>query len=822
VAALVAIHSFTANLLQSVREKAQALLGADLCVASGARFTTGAEQAIADLAREAGRAGVPARLARVTSFGAMVYAPRTRGTRLVQISAVEPGYPFYGPIETAPAEAWAALPGGGLVADPALLTALDLEVGDTLVLGEARFTLAGTIRSVPGDIGVRAALGPRAFIAASRVEETRLLAFGSRARYEAFFALPKEADPQRLAVQFRPRLSAERATVRTVEDDQARLTESLGRLSRYLGLVALMALLLGGLGVASAVHAFVKMKLETVAVLRCLGATGGQVLGVYVAQAALLGLVGSALGAAVGVAVQLLFPRLLRGLLPVDVTIAVSWPAVLGGLGLGLWATLAFALLPLLRVRRVSPLVVLRRQTGEDRPAGREWARVLAAAALVLSVIGLAVVEAGRIGTGLAFSAGIGVALLALWLAAAALLRGVRQLRARRLPYLVRQGLANLHRPANQTVTVVLALGFGAFLLGTLVLLQHNLLRDLRTGGDAERPNLAFFDIQPDQAEAVAAAIRSAGFTPAAPVAIVPMRIRAVKGQLAADILRAPGDAREVADRWALRREYRSSYRDTLTRSERIVAGEAFAPGAGATTPVPVSLEAGLARELKVGVGDEIVWDVQGVGVPSRVVSLRDVEWARFEPNFFAVFPEGPLDAAPQTAVILTRVADEAARGTLQRRIAETLPNVTTLDLSQLQQAIETIVGRVALAIRFMASFTLAAGAVVLLGAVMAGRYQRVREGVLLRTLGATRDQVRRILLVEYAALGALASAAAALLAGGAGYALVRFVFEGRFVFPAGPFALLGASVVGLTLLVGLWGSTEAYRRTPIEVLRGE
>jgi putative ABC transport system permease protein len=237
---------------------------------------------------------------------------------------------------------------------------------------------------------------------------------------------------------------------------------------------------------------------------------------------------------------------------------------------------------------------------------------------------------------------------------------------------------------------------------------------------------------------------------------------------------------------------------------------------------VPVSLDAGVARELGVTVGDLMVWDVQGLSVPSRVTSLREVNWQRFEPNFFAVFPEGPLDGAPQTFVVLSRIDDPKERGLLQRRLAEELPNVTSLDLSQIQQAIENLVDRVGLAIRFMALFSLAAGAIVLLGAVGASRYQRVREGVLLRTLGATRAQVRRVLFAEYAALGLLSGTLATGLALVTGWALLRFVFDQGFSVPVFPLVGLAAAVVGLTLLVGLWGSTDVYRRTPAEVLRAD
>ncbi len=338
------------------------------------------------------------------------------------------------------------------------------------------------------------------------------------------------------------------------------------------------------------------------------------------------------------------------------------------------------------------------------------------------------------------------------------------------------------------------------------------------------RPNLVFFDVQPDQKDDVEARLRGVGLPAGPAVPIVPMRIRSLKGRPASELLSSQDRRRPGG--WALRREYRSSYRDSPTASERIVAGAWWRPGEwqgrGPTEPVPIALDAGLAHELHVGLGDEIVWDVQGVGLPSRVVALREVRWARFEPNFFVVFPEGPLAQAPQTWVLLSRVDDPLQRARLQRSVVEAHPNVSALDLAQVQAAIEGILDRVVLAVRFMALFSLAAGGLVLAGAVAASRQQRVREGALLRTLGATRAQLVRILLTEYALLGALGSLAAILLSTAAAWALVRFVLGGHFALP-GP-SLLGllVAVLALTVAVGLSGSTEVWRRPPLELLRVE
>lgn len=828
VAALVAVNSFTENLQDSVRQQARALLGADLAVSSRAPFSPTVE-AVLD--------SVPAvASARITNFPAMAYVPRTAGTRLVQASAVAGPFPFYGEIRTAPASAWRELQDGRrVVVDPVLLAALNARVGDTLALGAGRFLITGTLTNLVGDVGVRAAFGPRIFIPASYLEETRLLGFGAQAERQAFFKLRPGASADALAGRLRPELGPERVRVRTVAEDRQDLNDLLTRLSRYLGLVALIALLLGGIGVGSAVLVFVRRKLETIAVLRCLGATARQVFAVYLTQAAVLGLAGSVVGGMAGVLVQQALPTLLRGLLPVDVQATIAPREILLGLGLGTWTALVFALLPLLAVRRVSPLAAIRRPY-ESAPADRDPWRGPAAGILAASVVALAAFEVGSWRTGAIFSAGIGFTLGILWLAAWLLVRAVRRWFPGGWPYVWRQGLANLFRPANQTVAVVLALGFGAFLLSTLFLVQHNLLRGLESSGGPRRPNLVLLDIQTDQAQAVARELRGRGLPEYGPVPIVPMRIISIKGtpvtQLLADSAatgpgirrrRRDGGGGEPSNAWALRREYRSTYRDTVVASERIVAGtwtESALSGATGGEPVSISVEQDLAGELGVTVGDEIVWDVQGVAVPSRVTSLREVEWARFEPNFFVVFARGRLEQAPQTLVALTRIDDAAMRGKFQRELVERYANLTTIDLALIQEQIERLVGRVTLAIRFMAGFSLAVGALVLVGAIATTRLQRLRESVLLRTLGATRRQILRIALAEYLALGLLSSMTAVVLAAGAGWGLARWFFDGRFWLPVAPLAALVALLVVLTVVVGLWTTREAVRRPPLEVLR--
>src|SRR5688500_2120989 len=608
VGALVAINSFTDNLRLSVTRQAQTLLGADLAFQGRRPLSERVEALIDSLGGE---------VARVTTLGAMTYVPRTSGARLAQVSAVRGRYPFYGGIVTAPASAWAALQRGrNAIVDPSLLAALGAEVGDSLSMGETRFHIIGTLVSVPGDAGIRSAFGPRVFVSGRYLEETGLLGFAWRAEAEAYLRRADRGSAHPGATRYRPELRTEGVRIRTVSDDRERLDNALSRLVNFLGLVAPVALLLGGLGVATAVHVFIRQKLETVAVLRCLGATSGQVFTIYLVQAAAMGLLGSIAGAALGIGVQQALPVLLADLLPVDVAASPSWRAVALGVGTGLWVSLVFALLPLLAVRRVPPLAALRRDF-EPASRRREPAALLAFLLLAASVIVLAWAQAGSWYYGLAFSAAIGGAIALLALAAALLVRLARRRLPDGVPYGWRQGVANLHRPANQTTMVVLAIGFGAFLLSTLFLVQNSLLRELDVTDDARsRPNFVFFDIQSDQAAAVEATLRRSGVEPLPAVPLVPMRIASLRGRpvaaIAADTMPvADGDSAAVQPaNWALRREYRSTYRDTLVSSERLIGGEHWAPRPrGAGEPVPISVERELALDLGVAPGDEIVWD---------------------------------------------------------------------------------------------------------------------------------------------------------------------------------------------------------------------
>lgn len=813
VAALVAIDSFAANVQRSIKEQSRTLLGGDINLRARQYFTPAADSLLDSLAT----AGFP--YAKITSFASMASVQPSGNTRLAQVRAVTEGFPFYGEVLTEPANAWQNLHvGRAVLVDPSMLIGLDAQVGDTLQIGYARFEIRASITNIPGDPGIAATIGPRVFISAKHLAETGLLTLGARAEYEAVVKLPEGTRTPIWVAPLRPKFEKANIRVRTVEEREVDLTDAIQQLARFLSVVGLIALLLGGIGVASGVNAFVQRKIDTVAVLRCLGASSAQVLTIYLVQAAVMGLAGAAVGALLGVGIQFALPQMLGDFLPVDVRVALVPSAILLGLGIGVWVAVVFALRPLLVLRRVSPLQAIRRDDAALAESRRKDSLTqITNLALVASVLGLAINRAETLQQGVFFAIGVFVSIGLLWLSAWGLSKLTRRLISPRWPYVLRQGVANLHRPAAQTQAVVLALGFGSFLVTTIVLVQANLLKAFDLTAANSRGNLVFFDVQEDQAETLASLVTDNGHALVSQTPIVTMRFAGANG------LDGEAWAAKVgipARHWALRREYRSTYRDSVVPTETLLTGEWFGARQLAEGLYEVSLEREIATELRASLGDTLMWDVQGVQVRTILTSTREVDWGRFEPNFFAVFQTAALEGAPKQFVTIAAVSSDTAVARLQREAVRRYPNVSSIDLSLVRGTITQIVSKVTLTVRFLALFSLAMGIPVLFSAVAATRRDRLREGVLLKTLGATRAQIGRILLAEYAVLGLLGSLTGMALAVGGAWGLVTFVFEGTFSFAALPALGIAAAMSALAVSIGVLTGRDVFRETPMAALR--
>lgn len=822
VAALVAIGSLGWNIDRAINEQARSLVGADLIVES--RDSTpmaGTAEFVASLGGEQ---------AHETRLGSMTEFPKTGASRLTQVRGIEGDYPFYGKIETEPAGAAREFrEGKGALIEESLLLQYGLQRGDEIKIGGRPFSVLGTLRKLPGEASAFASIAPRVLIPRAQLP-VELTSRGSLVRYVTYLKLPAGVSAPDLVKARRKDMQRLHLTSETVDHRKRQLGQVFTNVNRFLNLISFVALLLGGIGVASAIQAHVKQKGRTIAVLRCLGASSGQTLAIYLLQALGLGLVGAVSGALVGIGVQALAPLFLRGVLPVEVSFGVSWLAVAEGMGVGFLTCALFVLLPLLPVRRVPPLLAIRSayEAAASRTGNRRdpllW---LTYAVLALALLLFPWAQSRNARLGLGFSGSLFVSFGLLALVARGLMVAARRYFPRGWPFEWRQGLANLYRPNNRTFLLVFTLGLSTFLLLGLYLTKDLLLRQFATKENAaNQPNLVFFDIQPDQREAVAGIVRAHGLPVMGTVSVVTMRLSALKGRSVDEIAADRSKGRQPIPDWRLRHEYRSTYRDQLTDTEEIVAGkweghvDAGVAAGGGT--IPVSLEVEAAREMRLGVGDTMDFDVQGVPMKTRIASIRKVDWGKFSPNFFVVFPVGVLEDAPTFNVLVTRTDSPEKSGALQAEVVRRFPTVSAIDLSLIVATIRGIVDKAATAVRVLSIFTVGTGLLVLAAAILTGRYERVKEGVLLRTLGASRRQIFRILTIEYLCLGSLSALTGILLAGAGSWALAIWVF--KVPWTPSPLSMLASWVIvaGLTVGIGLTASRGVCDHPPLEVLRGE
>ena len=805
VAALVAVASFGESLARTVARSGKSLMGGDVEIRSSRPLAAGAARALDALARE----GVEA--TRMLELVAMARADSA--TQLVELKAVEPGYPLYGRLLTDPDRPLPELIGGGRVlVHDSLLARLGLRVGARIRIGEADLTVSGRILAEPDRAAGVFSLGPRALIAVADLEATRLIQPGSRVRYRTLLRLPASADASALRDELIARLADPALRIATFEQAQPGLRRLWDQLGRYLGLTSLVALLVGGIGVAVGVSAFVRGKLATIAILKCLGAGWRAVLAVYLLQTAVLGLAGSLLGAALGSGLQRLLVPFLAPLLPLEVEVITSPVAGLRGIGMGLGVTLLCALRPLLEIRHVPAALILRHEVEPVPRSPWQWLPMLPIAA---GLGALALWQAGSWRVGGLFVGGFAAGLGLLAAAARLVVAGFRRLpRPSRAPAW-RQAAASLGRPAGYAPAVLVTLGLAVMLIVAVALLERDLRDELASRSPERAPAFFFIDIQPDQAEAFArlVAVRGGGPAPEL-IPVVRSRLAAIKG-VPVQSDRGPHD-----QQWYLTREYVLTWAAAPPGRNVVVAGRWWTAAEAAREPM-ISVEEEIARSLGVGLGDTLSFDVQGVVVTARIMSLRKVDWRSFGANFFVIFSPGALDGAPATYIATARVRPEHETA-VQSAVTAAFPNVTAIAVREVLERLAGVVDQIALAIRLVAGFSILAGLAVLAGALAVTRRQRLYHSVILKVLGATRGGVARMFALEYAVLGAAAGLAGTALAAGLAWGAERWLLDVTSSWQ--PLTLgLGITLsTALALAVGFFGTFRLLGEKPLAILREE
>lgn len=808
VAALVAISGFRANLNTALDSQAKSLLGADLVLSGRQPLTAEAEALVDSLG------GAQAREAR---FSSMAYFPRSGGSRLAQVRAGETAFPFYGAVEVEPPHALAQLDRGPFaLVEESLMDQFEARLGEVVRIGEQPFRIAGRLKQMPGESLGGSLAGGRVYIPLAYLDETGLLGRGSTASHRVYFKFEDEAGLTARLQGIEPQLLEFRLRAETVAERKARLGRTFENSADFLNLVGFIALLLGGLGVASSVHVYVKRKAPTAALLRCLGAKAPQTLAIYLCQALGMSLAGILGGILLGVGLQYVLPGVLRDFLLVDIPFELSWGGIAAAGLIGLILAWLFSIQPLLFVRRLSPLAALRM----DCQAGRQpfdWALWLVRLAIVASILLFALVHTRRWTHALSFVLGLLISLALLAAAARLAMVLIRKFFPHSWSYPWRQGLANLHRPHNQTLVLVLSIGFATFLVMLLYLVHQGLLGQIAGAGGSGQPDMVLFDVQGDQKAQLAGLLSGFDAPVLQEMPVVAMRLHSIRGKSVAERLQDPGNT--IPD-WALRRQYRSTYRGGLLENEELLRGSWPAGEREGGSPPLVSLDEGIAGRLEAGLGDELVFDVQGMLVTTRVGSIRRVNWRKVQPNFFVVFPPGVLEQAPQFHVLVTRAGSGPAAADIQRAAVRRFPNVSVIDLGLILKTIDEILQKVSFVLRFMTLFSIVAGLTVLVGVIGNSRVQRLRESALLRVLGASRRQVFLILGVEYLCLAGVAAVGGVLLAWLGSWVLARLVFQSPFVPAFLPSLGVCLLVTAATVLIGLLATRGLNRLPPLEALR--
>ncbi|QNM87054.1 ABC transporter permease [Polaribacter pectinis] len=807
ISAVVSIQLFSTNLKDNIKSQSKTLMGADFIIDSRQEPTERAKAIIDSLKPNASE----------VNFVSMIVFLKSGNTKLVKVRGLEGDFPFYGEIKTAPENASSEYQkDGGALVDATLLLQFNAQVGDSIKVGEVKIPIAGALKSIPGSSAISSSIAPTVIIPYRFIDATKLLQFGSRKEYQYFYKVSDTLNLTRLENKIGKVLDSENADLDTHTSTTERLGRRYDTVGKFLNLAAFIALLLGCIGIASSVHIYIKEKLKAIAVLKCMGASRLQSFLIFLFQIAGIGIIGGFIGSLIGVLLQLLFPYLLNEFLPFTLEISISFQPILIGILLGLFMSILFALLPLLRTWYVSPLDVLR----VDEKASQEPKKirfiVFGIILLFLFLFSFCLIKSALY----AFAFVIATLITFLLLASVALgfIKLIKRFFPKNWNFTARQSLLNLFRPNNQTVVLVVAIGLGTFLISTLYFTKDILLSKTTIEQSSKDANNIILDVQSSQRTQLTENITSKDLPVLSNIPLVTMRIHSIKGRLVNDIRK---DSTRKIRRWILNREFRTTYRDFLTTSEEIIEGE-WIPTINEGDEVKISIDKRLSKDANVSVGDEVVFNIQGVLMKTTIGSIRKVDWSQIEPNFMILFPAGVLEDAPQFSVFSTKVPDEKTSALFQRDLVAKFPNVTVIDLRQIFTVVEDILDKVSWIINFMAFFSILTGIIVLIGSVRTSKYQRIKESVLLRTLGAKNKQILQITAFEYVFLGLLGSLVGILLALISSFALAIFVFKEPFFPSIIPFVVFLPGITLLVLLIGLSNIQSVLKSSPLEVLRRE
>jgi putative ABC transport system permease protein len=811
VGAIVAGRSMLQNASTAIASEARNLLTADVQVDSNRPWPPETLAAIDRISQPL----VEARTETIESPTMLRPADAAReGAMMIELKGIDSAFPLVGEFKLANGEpfTYGLIQNGGAVVSVALLDRLGLQIGDEVKIGNSTFQIRGSIEREPGG-GSGFRIGPRVFVERTAVESAGLTGFGSRARRKIFFTTPLDKLTP-LTRQLRDELKNSLVNVRSYKESQENLSEQFSRAEDYSSLTGLVILVLGGIGISNVTRVFIEQKKKAIAVLKCVGATGTRITIAYLAQVLTMGIVGSGLGLLFGKGVLVLIQLVFADKLPSYMTYGLRAGAAAQGLGTGILISILFSALPLLRIRHIKPNVLLR-ETAVSKRGALDLLRWTTAVLVMLGLLMVVSWQAGSVRVGLFFLGGLAVTAGGLYLAATLLILLVRRTRPL-TSFALKQAINSLHRPGNQTRVIVMVVGLGVFLVISTESLQANLIREFDLGRNGNIPNMFLIDVQKDQAQGLSDLVTQLTGTRPLLVPTIRVRVMAINGK---EI-----DFNEIdkkRDRNRLSREYVVTYRPALETNEKVVAGKFWD---STSSPEPeVSIEESMRGLAGLDVGGEMTFDLQGRKLTARVTSIRKVDWRNSRTGFMVLFRPGTLEDAPQMFVgALNGPTGEVERSRLQRALVDAYPNVSVIDVVDVVRAIERIIHNITLAISFVGAFILLSGALILIGSLAMTKFQRIYEVALLKTLGAKRKTLLRILLAEYGMIGVVAGVIGSGAAVGLSYATSRWVFEIPWSFT--PMVNLGGVVATIILVtgVGILATVDVLSRKPLTTLRAQ
>jgi putative ABC transport system permease protein len=764
----------------------------------------------------------------ITETVTMASASVEKPPMLVSVKAVDPKkYPFYGEIRLAPpAPLSRALTADTVAVSGEVLLRLNLKVGDTLRLGGQPFRIAGEVTYEPDRMLGTLNVGPRVMITRDGLERAGLILPGSRASERFLFRLSPSSVRGSLDIeQTRASLKAAfpDALIADFRESHPIVTQALNRATTFLSLVSLITLIIGAIGVGTAMRAHIQQRMDSIAIMKCIGARSSHVMRIYLLQTIALGLAGGLLGVAFGLIVQRAFPSFLAHYFELEPTTHWDFVTAAQGIGIAVLASLLFTLPPLIGIRRIRPSLILRREMEETKP---DWPTRFAQARA--SILAGAIILAGFAGIAMSFATGsprdiwrtgeyfagaLAISFTALSAVAWLMLRLLKIASRGKLPASIRHGIANLYRPGAHAQSVLVALGVGVMFTLTVYLIQHGMIAEMNRTSPPGMPNVFLIDIAPKDRDAVLDLVKRQRGVDGAPEVI---------GTVAAKILSVDGQAVDQMNLKGFARRYRSPRSVTSAGAMPDYVDLARGRWWDATSATPqVCVDEDAAKILRIEPGSELRWIISGREVQTRVACIQSTDSIHLSSRVEFIFNSSALAGFPVIYYSSLR-AQPSDVPALQEALYKRFPTVTVVNIADVLQIIQGVVDRISQVVRFISMFAILAGAVILSSSVAGTRFRRMREVVILKTLGATRWRVSRIFSVEFLVLGAVAGLMGSLLAGGFANLLLKRMLDAQTSIPVVPIALSVVATAFIANAAGWMASFPILGQKPLEILREE